>query len=223
MPNLTLSISEELATKMAAFPEINWSELCRRYITAYIEERTPKVEGALTAELEKFLTTRLPEPDPAWMSSSQIAAKNAEIQRFTTSWGEPRIISFHTQFPFVRLKKTKEIKAGNATIATLRITNDIKLNTTTITPSGLGGIDPDKWKHAKDLEGIVDFLKKKGFIVGAFPRLMLSQLWDFVTDGDKKAAEDLLGKGTIIGLFALDSHDLVCIAYRIAQPGESWV
>lgn len=33
MPNLTLAIPAELRTRMAGFPEINWSEVARQAIT----------------------------------------------------------------------------------------------------------------------------------------------------------------------------------------------
>lgn len=39
MPNLTISVSEELKTQMDGFSEVSWSEICRKAITAYIQSR----------------------------------------------------------------------------------------------------------------------------------------------------------------------------------------
>ena len=36
MPNLTLSLPEELKQKMEEFPEINWSALIRRYVESKV-------------------------------------------------------------------------------------------------------------------------------------------------------------------------------------------
>jgi len=47
MPNVTISVSDELKAEMDKFPEVSWSEICRNAITKYIEERkrpTPNFE-----------------------------------------------------------------------------------------------------------------------------------------------------------------------------------
>jgi len=49
--NVTILIQDELAEKMRKFPEVNWSEVCRKAIDNYIKEREgvpPKVEQGLT-------------------------------------------------------------------------------------------------------------------------------------------------------------------------------
>lgn len=40
MPNITLSVSEELKRRMDELPEVSWSDVCRRAIVRYIESRT---------------------------------------------------------------------------------------------------------------------------------------------------------------------------------------
>ena len=47
MPNLTISVPEELKTEMDELSEVNWSEICRKAISKYIAERknpTPSIE-----------------------------------------------------------------------------------------------------------------------------------------------------------------------------------
>lgn len=39
MPNLTISVPEKLKTEMDKFPEVSWSEICRKAITRYIDQR----------------------------------------------------------------------------------------------------------------------------------------------------------------------------------------
>jgi len=39
MPNITLSISKELKNEMDNFPEVNWSQVTKTAIIAYIEKR----------------------------------------------------------------------------------------------------------------------------------------------------------------------------------------
>lgn len=39
MPNLTISVSEQLKSQMDSFSEVSWSEICRKAITAYIQSR----------------------------------------------------------------------------------------------------------------------------------------------------------------------------------------
>ena len=47
MPNVTISVSDELKTEMDKLSEVNWSEVCRNAIFIYMEQRknpTPKIE-----------------------------------------------------------------------------------------------------------------------------------------------------------------------------------
>jgi hypothetical protein len=50
MPNVTISVSEELKAEMDKFPEVSWSEICRNAISRYIAQRknpAPKIELTL--------------------------------------------------------------------------------------------------------------------------------------------------------------------------------
>lgn len=57
MPNVTISVSDQLKSEMDMFPEVNWSDVCRKAISRYIEERknpTPNIELNLgEARLER--------------------------------------------------------------------------------------------------------------------------------------------------------------------------
>jgi hypothetical protein len=47
MPNVTITVSDQLKTEMDNFPEVSWSEICRNAISQYIEQRknpTPRIE-----------------------------------------------------------------------------------------------------------------------------------------------------------------------------------
>jgi len=47
MPNVTISVSDELKAEMDKFLEVSWSEICRNAISQYISERknpTPSIE-----------------------------------------------------------------------------------------------------------------------------------------------------------------------------------
>jgi hypothetical protein len=47
MPNVTITVSEELKAEMDKLSEVSWSEICRNAISLYISERgspTPKIE-----------------------------------------------------------------------------------------------------------------------------------------------------------------------------------
>lgn len=50
MPNVTISVSEELKAEMDRFQEVSWSEICRNAISQYIAQRknpAPKIELTL--------------------------------------------------------------------------------------------------------------------------------------------------------------------------------
>ena len=47
MPNVTITVSEELKAQMDNYSEVSWSEICRNAISQYISQRenpTPKIE-----------------------------------------------------------------------------------------------------------------------------------------------------------------------------------
>lgn len=47
MPNVTISVPDGLKSEMDKYPEVSWSETCRKAITRYIDQRknpTPKIE-----------------------------------------------------------------------------------------------------------------------------------------------------------------------------------
>jgi len=47
MPNVTITVPEELKAQMDKFSEVSWSEICRNAISQYISQRenpTPKIE-----------------------------------------------------------------------------------------------------------------------------------------------------------------------------------
>ena len=53
MPNITLSLSEEIKRKMEEFPEINWSALIKKYLEAKISRLIWKEQMLKELESEK--------------------------------------------------------------------------------------------------------------------------------------------------------------------------
>lgn len=62
MPNVTISVPDELKTEMDKLTEVNWSEVCRNAISLYISQRkspVPKIELSLdqiALEYDNFQT-----------------------------------------------------------------------------------------------------------------------------------------------------------------------
>ncbi len=53
MPNITLSLPEELKHKMEEFPEINWSALIRRYVESKVNRLVWKEQMLRQLEPER--------------------------------------------------------------------------------------------------------------------------------------------------------------------------
>jgi len=62
MPNVTITVTDELKAEMDTLPEVSWSEICRNAISLYISQRktpTPRVELSLDSimlEHNSFVT-----------------------------------------------------------------------------------------------------------------------------------------------------------------------
>lgn len=206
--NVTVSVTDELAKKMERMPEVNWSEVCRRAISEYIEARESKERGEVIEDLERYLKSKLPKP------KERDPIRNAEIERFTRKWGRPDRTfpddSPGAQPPYISLQKVKEIKHGDRVLVNLRI-----FNRPMYKPEQLSAFNIDQWKdfaHGK-IEYIVDSFKSKGFTVGE-RELRLVEIGLLLTDGDKHRARDQLESYFTSGLFAIDKEDTVCIAIR---------
>ncbi len=50
MPNITLSIPEEIRKRMKKYPEIKWSEVVRRAIVEYLD----RLAGSETVDIEHY-------------------------------------------------------------------------------------------------------------------------------------------------------------------------
>jgi len=51
--NVTVYLPDEIAEKMEKFPEVNWSEICRKAITDYVETRSQVDLGPIIERLKK--------------------------------------------------------------------------------------------------------------------------------------------------------------------------
>lgn len=62
MPNVTISVPDQLKNEMDTYSDVNWSEVCRKAISRYIVERknpTPNIElnlGEVRLELQTYRT-----------------------------------------------------------------------------------------------------------------------------------------------------------------------
>jgi len=62
MPNVTITVTDELKAEMDKLPEVSWSEICRNAIALYISQRktpTPRIELSLNTvilEHNNFVT-----------------------------------------------------------------------------------------------------------------------------------------------------------------------
>jgi len=51
--NVTIYLPDDIAEKMEKFPEVNWSEICRKAIVDYVETRSQTDLGAIIERLKK--------------------------------------------------------------------------------------------------------------------------------------------------------------------------
>jgi hypothetical protein len=51
--NVTIYLPDDVAEKMGKFPEVNWSEICRRAVLDYIQTRTQVDLGPIIERLKK--------------------------------------------------------------------------------------------------------------------------------------------------------------------------
>lgn len=207
--NITVSVSDMLASKMETLPEINWSEVCRQSISKYIEKRSVE-KGELLKELEEFWKTRmLPDKE---------SIKKAEIERFTKRWGPPEVISERAQAPYVQLRRIQTVQSEDTVFGTFKVFNDVLLNCTPIADekrTKLLEFHVEKWKRDLIKQAVVDYFKAKGFKVGEC-KLIPALIETYVFDGNKGAAKEFMGMASkdVWGLFAFDSKDIVFLAYR---------
>jgi len=206
--NVTISISDDLATKMDAMPEINWSEVCRQAVSRYIEEKEPKQKGELIEGLENYLSGKLP------LTEDKERIRKEEIERFRKKWGNPDSISNDEEksHNYVTLLKTQRINLGNTSV-------ELEIGNSRV-QKGFSKYDLNL--YSKNLEPVIEYLKSKGFTI-AEDNLLQSGVMHYVlkTYGSKGREEwrELASKGyQYFGLFATDKEDCVFIAYREVKP-----
>jgi len=218
--NVTISISDDLAEKMDAMPEINWSEVCRQCISKYIEEREPEEKGELLKGLEEYLKThKLPKPE------EKESVRKAEVERFTKKWGKPDYVTNTEEEPYyVTIQKKQEVKHGDQVIAELDISNSRVLASGVHerVEKGFGKYDINLYD--KNLEPLVEYFKSKGFTI-AEENLLQTGVMHYVlkTFGSQSREQwrELANKGYhYFGLFAADKEDYVFIAYREVKTSK---
>ncbi len=113
MPNITISVSDELRTEMDELSEVNWSEICRKAISGYIIQRknpNPPVELELRLATLNYSAIQTGYPTVTLnlkisnRSNSEITVDrilcNAQFREYDTHYGigyandlHPRYIS----------------------------------------------------------------------------------------------------------------------------------
>lgn len=75
MPNITLSVTEELKSKMDSMPELNWSESVREFLSEKVKR------AALLKKLDKMLeNSELTEKDVQELSKKARKGRFAELE-----------------------------------------------------------------------------------------------------------------------------------------------
>lgn len=235
--NVTISISDELARKMDAMPEINWSEVCRQCISKYIDKRSEE-KGELLKGLDEFLKEKLPKPEcpksPSekhefrhgkciWCEKiDKESIRKAEVDRFRKKWDTPDHRTNTEEEPYyVSLGKRHKVNVGDQTF-------ELEISNSRVLASGVRErVDKrfgkyDKKLYNKNLEPIVEYFKSKGFTI-AEQNLLQQDVMHYVlkTYGSegKERQRELASKGyQYFGLFAADKEDHVFIAYREVKP-----
>lgn len=206
--NITISISDELAKKMDAMPEINWSEVCRQSISRYVEEKGTEERGELLKALDDHISKTPPT------SEDKQKIRKEEIERFTKKWGTPDSThDLSVLAPYIGISKKHTVKSGDEQIAELYIENRTK----DAVHFTLKDFNPELYNEK--IKAIADYLKSVGFDCGETHLESESAVTSWVTHSNKNFARDRLDKGhNFYGIFAQDKDDYVFIAYREVKP-----
>jgi hypothetical protein len=215
--NVTISVSDDLSKKMDEMKDVNWSEVCRRAITGYIEVKQPN-KGTIIKDLERYIRSKTDE----MTYEDRIAFCDVEIERFTKKWGKPDSIQYDDRpgmkKAFVILRKKQDIKIEDRNLVT------IKIRTPTfhdlIEPTDIVEFKPDKWKDFAEgkLAMVVDYFKSQGYSVGEYRASWIMIYAEYFSDGNIDLFEkDPHHQEEVSILLALDKEDVVFIAYRKAK------
>ena len=220
--NVTVSISDEIAAKMDGMRDVNWSEVCRRCISEYIEARKSN-RGEFIKDVERFMRSKL----DCLTYEDRIALCDAEIERFTRKWGKPDVIQYDDRpgikMAYVILRKRQDVNIGGKTLTKVRIRNDYAPPTYNefLKPTDIVKFKPDKWKGFADghMDLVVDYFKSKGYTVGEYQGTWMMLIADCIADGNadlalKEKARDLTSTTSYSFLLALDKEDIVFLSYR---------
>jgi len=211
--NVTIALSDELAKTMERMPEVNWSEVCRQAIGAYLDEKLFKEKGDLIAGLEEYLKERLQK------LKDKDSIRKAEVERFTKKWGKPDSLTNTEEDPYyTSISKKKEVKHRDRVIGELDISNSriLASGVRERVEKGFGKYDMNLYE--KNFEPIVEYLKSKGFTIAERQLLQTDVMHHVLGTYGSKGREEwrkLIDRGyDYFGLFAADNEDYVFLGYR---------
>jgi hypothetical protein len=124
MPNVTITVPDELKDKMLKYPEVSWSEICRNAISLYIAQRenpTPRIEVEIRST--RLYPYVIETGYPTLTIDAKIQNKmNTEIvvdRVLATVWARTggNVFGFGRTFSLHR----KKVKSNSAGLATFRV------------------------------------------------------------------------------------------------------
>lgn len=209
---VTLSVPDDLYERIEALKDqLNLSEIFRVCVSQEIE----KLAGTPNAEIVSKLKDYLQEKSPFETT------RTSEINRFTSRWGQPDIITPNEKNPpYVAVMKTQPITVGEKTLE-LRIFNNLMIPHD-IRPRLRTNVDLEEWNNivGGKIADVIDYFKSIGFGIGEGD----------ISSGESAILEGLLsddeiqgiskGRHYVIGLFAYDKNDMVLIEVLLEERSK---
>ncbi|MDG6997034.1 MAG: hypothetical protein JRN52_14025 [Nitrososphaerota archaeon] len=210
MPNITVSVPDEMKLSLEAHPNINWSEEARRAFASKLEELSKEEQkGETVQKLEEAL-----RPVKSNREMEIQTKKQNETSRFVRKWGKPEASSgFATeQEPYIYLSKYINIPLSKGMASRMKIVNQKNVEKTYSSSWKIS--DSKNW--SPEMNDLMQAFKSIGFKVNErelggeelglflYPEGTTSQRREFVRNF----------RGTAYGLFAFDEEDMIYLGNR---------
>jgi len=110
--NITIYLPDEVAQKMEKLPEVNWSEICRKAISDYIETRTQTDLTSIVARLKNERKTDYTKGEILIYEEIAPKLKLKDLEHYATSVDQAAIIA-ESRDPFSS-RPTMTLEQANA-------------------------------------------------------------------------------------------------------------
>lgn len=210
MPNITVSVPDEMKLSLEAHPNINWSEEARRAFTSKLEDLSrAEQKGETVQKLEEAL-----RPTKSNREIEIQTKKQDETSRFVRKWGKPEASSGFAseQEPYVYLSKYINIPISKGIANRIEVVNQKNVEKIY---SPLWTI-PESKDWSPEMNDLMQAIKSIGFKVNErelggedlglflYPEGTTSQRREFVRNY----------RGKAYGLFAFDEEDVIYLGNR---------